>query len=98
LLSTIATARRSPSARPRYDAARRPATAAVVLASRAAGPTACLDIVEQRAPDGFANLDDVVSQAELEQIAADFTRTAGLERDVLNRRPSLSVRPLRSAG
>jgi 2-polyprenyl-6-methoxyphenol hydroxylase-like FAD-dependent oxidoreductase len=81
-----------------YDAERRPATAAVVLASRAMGPTSALELVEERAPDGFVNLDDVVSQEELEQIAAEFRRAAGLERDVLNNRPSLSVRPLRPAG
>jgi 2-polyprenyl-6-methoxyphenol hydroxylase-like FAD-dependent oxidoreductase len=81
-----------------YDAERRPATAAIVLASRAAGPAACLDVVERRAPDGFSNLDDVVSQQELEQIAGGFMRTAGLDRDVLNSRPSLSIRQLRPAG
>jgi 2-polyprenyl-6-methoxyphenol hydroxylase-like FAD-dependent oxidoreductase len=81
-----------------YDSERRPATAAVVLASRAMGPTSALELVEDRAPDGFVNLNDVVSQGELEQIAADFRHAAGLERDVLNSRPSLSVRTLRPAG
>ena len=51
-----------------YDAVRRPATAAVVLANRQGGPGRVLDIVEERAPDGFTNLDEVISQQELEEI------------------------------
>jgi 2-polyprenyl-6-methoxyphenol hydroxylase-like FAD-dependent oxidoreductase len=81
-----------------YDAERRPATAAVILASRATGPLRPLEVVEERAPDGFSNLEDVVSQQELEAMSRDFKRAAGLERDALNNRPSLSVRPMRPAG
>ena len=75
-----------------YDAARRPPTAAVVLANREVGPEKCMELVEQRAPDGFAALDEVISQAELEEIARSYKRTAGFDPDVLNNRPSLSVR------
>ena len=75
-----------------YDAARRPATAAVVLANRAGGPERPLDLVEERAPDGFAHIDDVVSQEELEEIATAYKRTAGFDPETLNNRPSLSVR------
>jgi 2-polyprenyl-6-methoxyphenol hydroxylase-like FAD-dependent oxidoreductase len=74
-----------------YDAARRPATAAVVLASRQGGPGRVLDIVEGRAPDGFTNIDDVISQRELEEISDTFWRATGADRDMLNNRPSLSV-------
>jgi 2-polyprenyl-6-methoxyphenol hydroxylase-like FAD-dependent oxidoreductase len=75
-----------------YDAERRPATAGVVLANRQAGPERPLDLVEERAPDGFTNLDDVISHAELEEISRNYRRTAGFDPGVLNRRPSLSVR------
>ena len=75
-----------------YDAERRPASAAVVLANRAGGPERPLDLVEERAPDGFANIDDVVSQEELEEIATAYKRTAGFDPETLNNRPSLSVR------
>jgi len=51
-----------------------------------------MEIVEQRAPEGFANLDDIVSQQELEEIARAYKRTAGFDPETLNRRPSLSVR------
>jgi len=74
-----------------YDARRRPPTAAVVQSNRRAGPHRCQDLVEQRAPDGFAHLADVVSRQELEQIAADYKRVAGFEVESLNSRPSLSI-------
>jgi 2-polyprenyl-6-methoxyphenol hydroxylase-like FAD-dependent oxidoreductase len=75
-----------------YDAQRRPATAALVQSNRRAGPHRCQDLVEERAPDGFTDLADVVSQQELEDIATDYKRTAGFDIDRLNNRPSLSVR------
>jgi 5-methylphenazine-1-carboxylate 1-monooxygenase len=75
-----------------YDATRRPATAAVVLANRQKGPERGLDIVEERAPDGFTNLDEVISQHELAEIASAYKRTAGFDPEILNNRPSLSVR------
>jgi 2-polyprenyl-6-methoxyphenol hydroxylase-like FAD-dependent oxidoreductase len=75
-----------------YDAHRRPATTAVQLANRELGPVRVLNIVEERAPDGFTNLDDVISPQELNQIASNYKATAGFEVEQLNNRPSLSVR------
>ena len=74
-----------------YDAARRPATAAVVWANRKVGPEQCMELVEQRAPNGFTDLDAVISQRELEEISRSYKRTAGFDPDILNNRPSLSV-------
>jgi 2-polyprenyl-6-methoxyphenol hydroxylase-like FAD-dependent oxidoreductase len=75
-----------------YDAQRRPATTRVVQANRHVGPERCLEIVEQRAPDGFTRLADIVSQQELEEIARSYKITAGFEPETLNSQPSLSVR------
>jgi len=75
-----------------YDAQRRPGTAAVVAANRQVGPEKCMDIVEERAPNGFTNLDEIISRQELEEISYSYRKTAGFDPDVLNRRPSLSVR------
>ena len=75
-----------------YDAVRRPATAAVVLSSRQGGRSRIQDIVEERAPDGFTNLDDVITQQEMDEISDTFKRTTGADREFLNQRPSLSVR------
>jgi hypothetical protein len=51
-----------------------------------------MEIVEERAPNGFIRLEDVVSHAELAEISANYKRTAGFDPEFLNARPSLSVR------
>jgi 2-polyprenyl-6-methoxyphenol hydroxylase-like FAD-dependent oxidoreductase len=75
-----------------YEAIRRPATAAVVLANREQGPEHCLTVVENRAPDGFERLEDVASHAELKDIADTYKRIAGFSVDALNTSPSLADR------
>jgi 5-methylphenazine-1-carboxylate 1-monooxygenase len=60
-----------------YDAERRPATAAVVLASRRGGPERVIDLVEARAPEGFDDLDAVASHAEREAIVRGYASLAG---------------------
>jgi 2-polyprenyl-6-methoxyphenol hydroxylase-like FAD-dependent oxidoreductase len=75
-----------------YDAIRRPATSAVVLANRGVGPEKCMEIVEERAPDGFTDLDAVISREELEGISRAYKQTAGFDPAVLNSRASYSVR------
>jgi 2-polyprenyl-6-methoxyphenol hydroxylase-like FAD-dependent oxidoreductase len=76
-----------------YDTQRRPATADVVRANREGGPMRPLQLVHDRAPEGFARIEDVLSHQELADIAAAYKRTAGFDVETLNRRPSLSVRP-----
>ena len=75
-----------------YDAQRRPDTGAVVEANRQGGPMRPLALVEQRAPNGFTTLGDVISPNELAQIAELYKHTAGFDAAMLNNRPSLSVR------
>jgi 2-polyprenyl-6-methoxyphenol hydroxylase-like FAD-dependent oxidoreductase len=81
-----------------YDAKRRLATAGVVQSNRQAGPHRCQDLVEERAPNGFTELSDVVRQHELEEISAEYKVIAGFDIDSLNKRPSLSTAPRSSAG
>jgi 2-polyprenyl-6-methoxyphenol hydroxylase-like FAD-dependent oxidoreductase len=69
-----------------YEAERRPATSAIVAANRANGPDQVLELVEQRAPGGFARVDDVLSRAELEHTAAAYRQVAGFDKDMLNAR------------
>jgi 2-polyprenyl-6-methoxyphenol hydroxylase-like FAD-dependent oxidoreductase len=76
-----------------YEGERRPATAKVVLANREVGPELSMELVAERAPEGFARLDDVISHDELVEISTRYRRLAGFDPEVLNRRPSLSVRP-----
>ena len=74
----------------RYDQLRRPATAKIVLSNRQHGPEAAMQLVEDRAPDGFARLDDVVTLSELEAIADKYKRLAGFAISELNARSSLA--------
>jgi len=73
-----------------YEAIRRPATAALLVATRGDGPDSVLDIAEARAPDGFADIEAVMPLAERAEIAAHYKRLAGFEPATLNARPSLS--------
>ena len=74
----------------RYEQLRRPATSGIVLANRQQGPEAAMQLVEDRAPDGFARLDEVVTDAELEAIADKYKRLAGFSVNELNARGSLA--------
>jgi len=64
-----------------YEQDRLPKTASIVLANRGQGPDHCLELIRQRAPDGFDRLDDVVSNQELHDIAARYKALVGLEKD-----------------
>ncbi len=74
----------------RYEAIRRPATAEIVYANRGMGPELPMQMVEDRAPDGFARLEDVVTADELRAIADRYKRVAGFAVNDLNARPSLA--------
>jgi 2-polyprenyl-6-methoxyphenol hydroxylase-like FAD-dependent oxidoreductase len=73
----------------RYEEIRRPPTAAIVLANREQGPEVAMQLVEDRAPEGFGRLEDVVSSEELRAIADKYKRLAGFAIAELNSRPSL---------
>ena len=68
-----------------YEAERLSTTAEIVLNNRIGGPERVIDVVEERAPDGFANLDEVVNRAELEAIVKGYSRTAGFDQTPVNR-------------
>ncbi|OUS08920.1 hypothetical protein A9Q96_00840 [Rhodobacterales bacterium 52_120_T64] len=76
-----------------YDLERRPVTAAIVLANRGDGPDKVLDVVAARAPNGFKRIEDVLTKDELESTAASYKKTAGMDIDGLNNRPSIIPPP-----
>lgn len=86
----LATAPDWAAALERYEGDRRPATSKLVLLNRGNGPEQVMQLAEERAPNGFAHVHEVLSQVELEEIAANYKRVAGFDRDALNSRPSLS--------
>lgn len=62
-----------------YEAERLPATAAIVRANRGNGPEQCMQLAHERAPDGFARIEDVFADGELEAIAARYKAVTGLK-------------------
>ncbi|HEY8611757.1 MAG TPA: flavin-dependent oxidoreductase [Roseomonas sp.] len=90
----LATTGNVPAGLAAYEAARRPATSALVQATRGLGPDRVLDLAEERAPCGFgaAGRKAVLPRAELEEIARNYKQAAGFDPVALNARPSLSAR------
>ena len=74
----------------RYEEIRRPVTSQIVLSNRQQGPEVAMQLVEDRAPNGFAKLEDVVSSAELQTVADKYKRLAGFSIAELNARGSLA--------
>jgi 5-methylphenazine-1-carboxylate 1-monooxygenase len=68
-----------------YEETRLPATAEVVRMNRRGGPEGVIDAVEERAPDGFANIDDVLSCEERKAIVRGYASAAGFAREQVNK-------------
>ena len=77
----------------RYEAARRPATAAIVQANRGLGPELPMQLVEERAPDGFADIADVITPEEIAEVTERYRTTAGFSLTALERGTSLVEDP-----
>ena len=60
-----------------YEAERLPKTAEIVRSNRRGGPERVVDVVSERAPEGFARLEDVIAREELAAIAGGYARMAG---------------------
>jgi len=72
-----------------YEAERRPATSELVMLNRRNGPEQVMQMVEERAPDGYTIVTDVLSLKELEEIAANYKRIAGFQVEGLNAKPPI---------
>jgi 2-polyprenyl-6-methoxyphenol hydroxylase-like FAD-dependent oxidoreductase len=67
-----------------FEAERRPATTDLVMLNRRNGPEQVMQMVEERAPNGYDVVTDVLSLNELEEIAANYKRVAGFQVEGLN--------------
>src|SRR4029079_7631989 len=70
-----------------YEAERRTATSDLVLLNRTHRAEQVMQLVEERAPDGYKVVTDVLSLQELEDIAANYKRVAGFQAEGLNAKP-----------
>ena len=68
-----------------YEQERLPSTAQIVRMNRKGGPEGVIDAVEERAPDGFSNIDDVLSFEQRKAIVRGYASTAGFAREQVNK-------------
>lgn len=66
-----------------YERERLEPTAKLTLDNRETGPERVLQMVEERCPNGFDDIHDHFSAAELKEIAERYKRLAGFSRDAL---------------
>ncbi|KAL2872847.1 hypothetical protein SGCOL_012014, partial [Colletotrichum sp. CLE4] len=69
-----------------YESERLPATSKIIMANRGNGPDHVLQVCEERAPDGFDNVYDVVPKDELEDIGRVYKKVAGFEMESVNKK------------
>jgi hypothetical protein len=71
----------------RYERTRLPATASIVVANRRLGPEVPMQLVHERAPDGFDDIDAVITRTEIDEVTEDYRRTAGFALSALRDDP-----------
>ncbi|MBO0884662.1 MAG: FAD-dependent monooxygenase, partial [Mycobacterium sp.] len=62
-----------------YDQRRRPTLARIQTSNRTMGPEHAITLAHQRAPNGFTDIHDIISEQELAQIATDYATITGLD-------------------
>ncbi|MFE9446422.1 FAD-dependent monooxygenase [Streptomyces sp. NPDC006602] len=90
LAHALATADDIPQALARYESDRRPAMTRLQADNRRQGPESVITTVHQRAPHGFRDVREVMSERELARTAAHYAAASGLEREYVNTRPTLT--------
>ncbi len=63
-----------------YDHERRPVTSEIVRMNRQGGPERVVDLVQARAPDGFDDIHDVISDEDLNHIVGEYQKLTGYSR------------------
>jgi 5-methylphenazine-1-carboxylate 1-monooxygenase len=67
-----------------YEQTRLPSTADIVRMNRKGGPEGVIDAVEARAPEGFSNIDDILSFEQRKAIVRGYASAAGFTREQVN--------------
>lgn len=89
VLASILAASADPVAALRsYEAERRAPTARIVEANRAFAAERILQLADERCPANASNIEQYVSQAEIDEISTNYKRLAGFDADALNARAS----------
>jgi 5-methylphenazine-1-carboxylate 1-monooxygenase len=69
----------------RYEQERLPPTAEIVRMNRRGGPEGVIDAVEELAPDGFSNIDGVLSFEQRKAIVRGYATAAGFSKEQVNK-------------
>ena len=69
----------------RYETERLPKTAEIVWSNRTGGPEGVIDAVEELAPEGFNDIDRVLSYEDRAAIVRGYARTAGFSQEQVGR-------------
>lgn len=80
LADALAGAADIPAALAAYEAERLPPTSTIVLSNRKGGPESVIDAVEERAPDGFDDIEQVMSREERMAIMQGYAKNAGFSK------------------
>ena len=67
-----------------YESERLPMTAQIVYSNRSGGPEGVIDAVEARAPNGFDQIDNVLSYEERKAIVRGYASKAGFAKEQVN--------------
>lgn len=62
-----------------YEAERLPRTAGIVLRNRLNGPEQVMQMAQERAPQGFTDINDVIAQEELAAVSLRYKQLAGFD-------------------
>jgi 2-polyprenyl-6-methoxyphenol hydroxylase-like FAD-dependent oxidoreductase len=76
----------------RYESERLPRTAEISTLNRSGGPERVIDAVEQLAPNGFDDVERVLSYARREAIVKSYASTAGFAQSQVNARAAAGPR------
>ena len=68
-----------------YEQERLPMTAQIVNMNRSGGPEGVIDVVEELAPNGFSNIDDVLTYEQRKAIVRGYASTAGFAQTQVNK-------------
>jgi hypothetical protein len=71
----------------RYERVRLPATGAIVHANRGLGPEVPMQLVYERAPDGFSDVNSVITSTEIDEVTEAYRNTAGFALSALRADP-----------
>jgi 2-polyprenyl-6-methoxyphenol hydroxylase-like FAD-dependent oxidoreductase len=93
LVAALMSAKAPEDALLRYQNERIAAMNDIIIRNRNFGLESVLQLAEERAPGGFADIADVLTQEELESTALSFKKAAGLDLETVNRCESVVPLP-----